>query len=175
MFPLSDYIRSVFDFPIPGIHFRDITPLWGNPAAFQEAVRQMVEAVKDWGQIDCIAAPEARGFIFAAPIALQLGVGLVPVRKPGKLPYQTVSFSYELEYGKNTIQMHSDAIKPGMRVLLLDDLLATGGTIDACRQLVNDQGGEVVGALFLIELLDLNGREKLNNIPTDRVKALIQY
>ena len=171
---LTDYIRSVFDFPIPGIHFRDITPLWENPAAFQESVRQMAEVVKDWGKIDCIAAPEARGFIFAAPLALQLGAGLVPVRKPGKLPYNTVSLSYELEYGQNTIQMHEDAIKPGKRVLLIDDLLATGGTMDACRQLVENQGGEVIGAMFLIELLDLKGREKIQ-IPAERVKALIQY
>ena len=172
---LSEYIRSVFDFPIPGIHFRDITPLLENPAAFQESIRQMVESVKDWGKIDRIAAPEARGFIFAAPIAMQLGAGLVPIRKPGKLPYKTVSLSYELEYGQNTIQMHADAIKPGDRVLLIDDLLATGGTMEACRQLIENQGGEVAGAIFLIELLDLNGREKLNKIPTDRVKTLIQY
>ena len=175
MINLSDFIRSVFDFPIPGIHFRDITPLWENPVAFQESVQQMADVVKDWGKIDGIAAPEARGFVFAAPVALQLGAGLVPIRKPGKLPYKTVSVSYELEYGENMIQMHEDAIKPGMRVLLLDDLLATGGTMDACRQLVENQGGEVVGALFLIELLDLKGREKLNRIPAERVKALIQY
>ncbi|MCL2304240.1 MAG: adenine phosphoribosyltransferase [Planctomycetaceae bacterium] len=171
---LSDSIRSVFDFPIPGIHYRDITPLLENPVTYQEAIRRMAEAVKGWGKIDCIAAPEARGFIFAAPVALQLGAGLIPIRKPGKLPYKTVSLSYELEYGKNTIQMHEDAIKPATRVLLIDDLLATGGTMDACRQLVENQGGEVVGALFLIELLDLNGREKLH-IPMERVKALIPY
>ncbi len=172
---ISDYIRSVFDFPIPGVHFRDITPLLENSAAFQDSIHQMVEAVKDWGKIDCVAAPEARGFIFATPVALELKAGLVPIRKPGKLPYKTVSLSYELEYGQNTIQMHADAIKPGTRVLLIDDLLATGGTMDACRQLIENQGGEVAGAVFLIELLDLKGREKLSKIPADRVKTLIQY
>jgi len=171
---LTDYIRSVFDFPIPGIHFRDVTPLLENPAAFREAIRQMVDSVKDLGKIDCVIAPEARGFIFAVPIAMQLGAGLVPVRKPGKLPYKTVSVSYDLEYGQNTIQMHEDAIKLGARVLLIDDLLATGGTIDACRQLVENQGGQVAGALFLMELRDLNGREKLN-LPEERVKSVIQY
>ena len=171
---LTDYIRSVFDFPVHGVHFRDITPLLENPVAFQEAVHQMADAVGDLGKIDCVAAPEARGFIFAAPVAYQLGAGLVPIRKPGKLPYKTVSVSYELEYGQNTVQMHDDAIKPETRVLLLDDLLATGGTMDACRQLVESQGGKVVGALFLMELLDFKGREKLQ-VPTERIKALIKY
>lgn len=172
---LADYIRSVHDFPIPGVHFRDITPLLENSEAFRETIRQMVEAVKDWGKIDFIAAPEARGYFFAAPVAMELGAGLLAIRKPGKLPYKTVSHSYELEYGQNTIQMHIDTIKPGHRVLLLDDLLATGGTIEACRELITSQGGEVVGALFLIELLDLNGREKLTKFPKDRVKTLIAY
>ena len=171
---LTDYIRSVFDFPVPGVHFRDITPMLETPAAFQEAVRLMVESAKDFGKIDCVVAPEARGFIFAVPIAMQLKAGFVPVRKPGKLPYKTVSISYSLEYGENTIQMHEDAIKPGSQVLLLDDLLATGGTMDACRQLVENQGGKVAGILFLIELLDLKGREKLN-VPPERVKTVIQY
>jgi len=174
MLILTDFIRSVFDFPIPGIHFRDITPLLENPVAFKEAVLEMVDLAKDLGKIDCVVAPEARGFIFAAPIAMQLGAGLIPVRKPGKLPYRTVSLTYELEYGKNTIQMHDDAIKPGSRVLLVDDLLATGGTMDACRRLVENQGGVVVGMLFLIELLDLPGREKLG-VPSERVKSVIQY
>lgn len=175
MINLSDSIRSVFDFPIQGVHFRDITPLLENPTAFREAVRQFVEAVKDWGRIDCIAAPEARGFIFAAPVAIELGAGLVPIRKPGKLPFKTVSLSYELEYGQNTIQMHVDAVKPGNRVLLIDDLLATGGTMDACRELIENQGGEIAGAVFLIELLELKGREKISKIPADRIKTLIPY
>lgn len=175
MIQISDYIRSVYDFPIPGIHFRDITPLLENAAAFQESVRLMVEAVKEWGPINAIAAPEARGFMFAAPVAIQLNAGLLPIRKPGKLPYKTVSTSYDLEYGQNTIQMHADAVKPGDRVLLLDDLLATGGTINACRELIEKQGGEVVGALFLIELTELNGRKILEKLPPERIKTLISY
>ncbi|MGL6195515.1 MAG: adenine phosphoribosyltransferase [Thermoguttaceae bacterium] len=169
---LTDHIRSVFDFPIPGIHFRDITPLLEDPEAYTEAISQMADAVKDWGKIDLIAAPEARGFIFAAPLAVRLGVGLVPIRKPGKLPFRTVSLSYELEYGQNTIQMHEDAVQPGSRILLVDDLLATGGTMDACRQLIENQGAEVAGALFLIELAELKGREKLK---ANRIHSLIEY
>ncbi len=169
---LSEHIRTIPDFPTPGILFYDITTLIENKDAFREAVRQLAEKVVPWGPFDAIAAPEARGFIFAAPLAIELGIGLIPIRKPGKLPYKTVSKSYDLEYGSNTIQMNEDAVKPGDRVLLIDDLLATGGTIDACRQLIEENGGTVAGVAFLIELTFLNGREK---IQTPNIATLIQY
>ena len=172
MINLADYIRSVHNFPVPGIHFRDITPLLANPDAFSEAVKQMAAVVKDWGPFDGIASPEARGFVFAAPLAVALGTGLLTIRKPGKLPYKTVSISYELEYGSNVIQMHEDAVKPGDRILLVDDLLATGGTIEASHRLIEKQGGNVVGAVFLIELLDLKGRDTLR---LDNVRSLLEF
>jgi len=169
---LSDHIRTVPDFPVQGILFYDITTLIENKDAFREAIRQLVDKVAPWGSFDAVAAPEARGFIFAAPLAIELGVGVIPIRKPGKLPYKTVAKSYDLEYGSNTIQMHADAVKPGSRILLIDDLLATGGTINACRQLIEENGGTVIGIAFLIELLFLNGRKK---IETPNVVSLIQY
>jgi len=169
---LSDHIRTVPDFPVPGILYYDITTLIENKDAFRESVWLLVDKVTPWGPFDAVAAPEARGFIFAAPLAIELGAGLIPIRKPGKLPYKTVAKSYELEYGTNTIQMHVDVVKPGSRILLVDDLLATGGTIDACRQLIEENGGTVVGIAFLIELLFLNGRDKLR---TPNIVSLIQY
>ncbi|MDR2114831.1 MAG: adenine phosphoribosyltransferase [Planctomycetaceae bacterium] len=172
MIPLADNIREVADFPMPGIIFYDITTLIQKGDLFRNVIRQLAEKVQSWGQIDLIASPEARGFIFAAPLATELGAGLVPIRKPGKLPFKTVSKSYDLEYGTNTVQMNIDAIRPGNRVLLVDDLLATGGTMEACRQLVAESGGEVVGAAFVIELLFLNGR---NKIKIDKIETLIQY
>ena len=172
MINLADHIRTVPGFPKPGILFYDITTLIHRADIFKETVRQLADAVKEWGTIDLIAAPEARGFIFAAPLALELGAGLIPIRKPGKLPFKTVSKSYELEYGTNTVQIHSDAISPGNRVLLLDDLLATGGTMAATRQLVAELGGEVVGAAFVVELLALKGREKIG---TPNIKSLLEF
>ncbi|MDR2757015.1 MAG: adenine phosphoribosyltransferase [Planctomycetaceae bacterium] len=169
---LTDFIREVPDFPVPGILFYDITTLIQRGDLFREAVRQLAEKVKAWGPIDLIAAPEARGFIFAAPLAIELGAGLIPIRKPGKLPFKTVSKSYELEYGTNTVQMNIDAIQLGKRVLLIDDLLATGGTMEACRQLVAESGGQIVGAAFIIELLFLNGR---NKIKMEKIETLVQY
>jgi len=169
---IAEYIRTIPDFPKPGILFYDITTLIQHAEAFKITVRQLTDAVRDWGRIDLIAVPEARGFIFAAPLAVELGTGLIPIRKPGKLPFTTISKSYDLEYGSNTIQINSDAVKPGNRVLLLDDLLATGGTIEACRQLVMELGGEVIGAAFVVELLALKGREKMD-IPN--VKSLVQF
>lgn len=157
---LRSYIRSIPDFPKPGILFRDITPLLGSPEAFREAVRQLAEAVRD-RNVQAIAAAEARGFLFAAPLALELNVGLIPIRKPGKLPADKLSHSYALEYGTDTLEMHKDAIKPGMRVLVVDDLLATGGTVEACCRLIEKSGGIVVGCAFLIELVDLKGAERL--------------
>ncbi|MDR0337293.1 MAG: adenine phosphoribosyltransferase [Planctomycetaceae bacterium] len=172
MVSLTDYIREVPDFPVPGILFYDITTLIQNGDMFREAIRQLAEKVKSWAPIDLIAAPEARGFIFAAPLAAELGAGLIPIRKPGKLPFKTISKSYDLEYGTNTVQMNIDAIQPGKRVLLVDDLLATGGTMEACRQLVVECGGQVIGAAFIIELLFLNGR---NKIKMDKIETLIKY
>ncbi|MBQ2788743.1 MAG: adenine phosphoribosyltransferase [Thermoguttaceae bacterium] len=169
---LADYIRSIPGFPKPGIIFRDITPLIENPTGLKEAVDGLADAISTWGPIDKIVAPEARGFVFGAPLALRLGAGLVPARKPGKLPYKTVSVEYELEYGTNKLEVHVDSIKPGDRVLLLDDLLATGGTVAACRKLVEGQGGVPVGCAFVIELVDLKGREALAGLP---VASLIEF
>ena len=157
---LRDHIRDVPDFPKPGILFRDITPLLAHPAAFREAIKQLADHYR--GQnIKAIAAAEARGFIFAAPLALELNAGFVPVRKPGKLPFETEAFHYELEYGTDTLEIHTDAFQPGDKVLLVDDLLATGGTMNACAKLVERSGAIVVGCAFVIELSFLNGREKL--------------
>ena len=160
MLDLKHYIRSIPDFPKPGIMFRDITPLLSHPVAFQESIDRIVERFRH-SRINVIAAAEARGFIFAAPVALALHAAFVPVRKPGKLPFDTSAFHYELEYGKDTLEMHTDAVKPGDRVLLVDDLLATGGTINACVQLVERSGAEVVGCAFAIELTFLKGRDRL--------------
>lgn len=160
MIDLKHHVRSVKDFPKPGIMFRDITPLLSHPAAFRESIRRIVDRFQS-EQVNVVAAAEARGFIFAAPIALELGAAFVPIRKPGKLPFETSAFHYELEYGQDTLEMHTDAVRPGDRVLLVDDLLATGGTIHACAQLAERSGAEVVGCAFAIELSMLGGREKL--------------
>lgn len=168
---LKDHIRSIPDFPAAGIVFRDITTLVKDPAALQAAVDALVEPVAG-EQIDQVVAAEARGFIFGGAIACRLGAGFVPVRKPGKLPAETVERTYELEYGTDTLAVHRDAIGTGDRVLVLDDLLATGGTAKAICELVEQLGGEVVACLFLIELSYLGGREKLNG---RRVISLIDY
>jgi adenine phosphoribosyltransferase len=168
---LTQYIRTVSDFPKPGIQFRDITPLLGNPAAFRESIRQMAAAFAGTA-IDVVAAAEARGFIFAAPLALELNVGFVPVRKPGKLPFETHAFHYELEYGSDTLEIHRDGIAPGQRVLLVDDLLATGGTIEACCRLVEKSHAQVSGCAFLIELTDLGGAQRLAG---HNPKSIIRY
>jgi len=157
---LTDYIRSIPDFPKPGILFRDITPLLASPRAFREAINQMVAQVRD-RQVQVVAAAEARGFLFAAPLALELQAGLVPIRKPGKLPYETLSHTYELEYGTDTLEIHADAIPQGARVLVVDDVLATGGTVEACCRLVEKAGGVVVGCAFLIELAALGGARRI--------------
>jgi len=169
---LSDYIRSIPDFPKPGIIFRDIVPLIEDSEGLRQTISTLKDGIKDWGKIDKIAAPEARGFVFASPLALELGAGLVLLRKPHKLPFKTISVDYELEYGTNTIEMHTDSILPNERILLIDDLLATGGTINACRKLVEKAGGIAVGAAFVIELVDLNGRKNLNGLP---VFAPVQF
>lgn len=158
---LKDYIANVPNFPIEGIQFKDITPLIGNGAAFQYATKLFVDFTEEIGA-NLIVGPDARGFIFGCPVATHLGLGFVPVRKPNKLPREVVSFSYDLEYGSNTLCVHKGDIKPGQKVLIIDDLLATGGTIEATIKLVEHSGGIVSGIAFLIELVDLNGREKLD-------------
>ncbi|KPK60936.1 MAG: adenine phosphoribosyltransferase [Planctomycetes bacterium SM23_32] len=168
---LSSYIRSIPDWPKPGIVFRDITTLCREPDALRAAVDALA-APFEGEQIDLVLAAEARGFIFGGAVASRLGAGFVPVRKPGKLPAETIERSYELEYGVDTLAVHRDAIRPGDRVLVLDDLLATGGTVKACCELVEELGGEVVACAFLIELSALGGREKLAG---RRVVALIDY
>jgi adenine phosphoribosyltransferase len=168
---LSSYIRSIPDWPQPGVVFRDITTLCKDPAALRAAVDMLVEPFAE-DEVDLVLAAEARGFIFGGAVACRLDAGFVPVRKPGKLPAETVERTYELEYGVDTLSMHVDAIEPGDRVLVLDDLLATGGTVKACCDLVEEMGGEVVACAFLIELSFLGGREKLAG---RRVVSLIDY
>lgn len=157
---LYDYIADIPDFPSEGIIFRDVTPLMQDKDAYKEVIQLIVEYAKDKG-VDVIVGPEARGFLFGCPVAYELNTGFVPVRKPGKLPRETVSIKYDLEYGSNEIHMHKDSIKLGQKILIVDDLLATGGTVDAAIKLVEQMGGEVVGCAFLIELEALKGRELL--------------
>lgn len=171
MSSLADSIRDVADFPKPGIIFKDITPLLADPAAFRQAVDQLAEPFRGAG-VELVVAAEARGFIFGGAVACELGAGFVPVRKPGKLPHETAEETYELEYGTDALEIHTDAVRPGQRVLLLDDLLATGGTMLATARLVEKLGAEVVGMVFLIELSFLAGREKLKDY---RLVTLIQY
>ena len=164
-------IREVPDFPKPGILFYDITTLLKDGAAMHEAIDLMLAPYRDI-RIDLVVGMESRGFIFSAPMAYALGVGLVPVRKLGKLPHETLSVEYALEYGSNTLEIHRDAITPGQRVLIVDDLLATGGTVRGTVDLVSRLGAEIVGLSFLIELLFLTGRERLESFA---VSSVIQY
>ena len=158
---LKEYIASVPNYPKEGIIFRDISPLMADGKAYQYATQQIVDYARRIGA-EMIVGPEARGFIIGCPVSYSLGIGFVPVRKPNKLPREVISYQYDLEYGSNTLTMHKDAIKPGQRVLITDDLLATGGTIEATIKLVEQLGGIVVGIAFLIELDGLNGKDKLN-------------
>jgi adenine phosphoribosyltransferase len=158
---LASYIRDVPDFPIPGILFRDITPLLRDPHALSEAVVRMSEPWQE-RQVHLVAAMEARGFMFGAAMAIRLGAGFVPVRKGGKLPWRTRSVSYTLEYREDVLHVHEDAVQRGQRVLVVDDVIATGGTAKAVVDLVEQLGGEVVGVQFLIELTDLGGRGLLD-------------
>ncbi len=166
-----DYITNVPDFPIPGIQFKDITPLIGDGEAFHQAIMELTRFSADL-KANKVIGPDARGFIIGAPVACALKAGFVPVRKPGKLPREVIRYDYELEYDKNTLCMHKDAIKKGDRVVIIDDLLATGGTMEATITLVEAAGGKVVGLGFMIELVELNGREKLKGYP---IKVLMQY
>ena len=157
---LTDYIRDIPDFPKPGILFKDITPLLARPEAFAESVRLLSDHYRS-AKVDAIAAAEARGFLFAAPMALDLKRPLIPLRKPGKLPYRTYSLKYDLEYGQAELQMHVDGFAEGARVLLVDDVLATGGTMEAGCKLIAQAGGVVAGCAFLVELSFLGGRKRL--------------
>ncbi|MCL5025864.1 MAG: adenine phosphoribosyltransferase [Chloroflexi bacterium] len=168
---LAAKIRDIPDFPQKGILFKDITTLLKDPDAFHCAVDMLTETYRD-KVVDVVVAVESRGFILAAPVAYNLGAGFVPVRKLGKLPAESIRVDYALEYGTNTLEMHRDAIQPGQRVLIIDDLLATGGTVAATVDLVERLGGEVIGLAFLIELLFLRGREKL---PGREILSLIQF
>lgn len=168
---LYKYVASIPDYPEKGIIFRDILPLMANGEAYKQATDELVDYAKN-KNVDMVVGPEARGFIVGCPIARELGVGFAPARKKGKLPRKAISASYTLEYSKATLQMEEDSIKPGQRVLVVDDLLATGGTISATIEMVEKMGGIVVGCAFLIELKDLNGRDKIKDYD---VKALMEF
>jgi adenine phosphoribosyltransferase len=168
---LAGYIRSIPDWPKKGILFRDITPLLADPKAFAAAVEALCAGFADGG-IQYVAAVEARGFIFGAAVAAKLDVGFVPIRKKGKLPFKTESISYDLEYGTDTLQVHSDAVSKGAKVLMVDDLLATGGTMAAACKLIEKIGGKIAGITFLVELSELPGREKLRPY---RINTVITY
>lgn len=168
---VEDYVRTIPDFPEPGIMFRDVTSVLQDPDGLKLAIDSMIKLL-DGVEFDVVAGTESRGFIFGMPIAYALGKAFVPVRKKGKLPCDTISAEYDLEYGKATIEMHKDAIKPGQKVVLVDDLIATGGTIEASIKLIEQLGGEVVKILFLMELAGLEGRKKLEGYD---VASVITY
>ncbi|MDD4503320.1 MAG: adenine phosphoribosyltransferase [Clostridiaceae bacterium] len=168
---LGKYIRAIEGFPKEGINFKDVTPLLKDGDAFRYAVKSISDKLRDLN-VDVVVGPEARGFIFGAPVAYELGVGFVPVRKQGKLPAETVRYEYELEYGMDSLEIHRDAIKKGARVAMVDDLLATGGTILSAVKLVEQLGGEVVHIGFLIELAFLNGRDNLKGYD---ISSMIKY
>ncbi|HLQ41038.1 MAG TPA: adenine phosphoribosyltransferase [Tetragenococcus sp.] len=159
---LEDYITSIPDYPSKGIIFRDISPLMADGKAYRQATKEIVDYAAE-KQIDMVVGPEARGFIVGCPVAYELGVGFAPVRKPGKLPRKTIEVNYQKEYGMDTLTLHADAIKAGQRVLVIDDLLATGGTVKATIDLVEKLGGIVVGCAFLIELEELHGRDLISD------------
>jgi len=168
---LKKHIRDVPDFPKPGILFRDITPLLASREAFNESIQKLAEPWQNMA-IDAVAAVEARGFLFAGPLALELGVGLIPVRKPGKLPADTISYKYDLEYGSDTLEMHKGIVMPQSRVLVIDDVLATGGTAEACVNLLESIQAIVVGCSFLVELKDLGGRQRLGD---HQIETVLTY
>lgn len=168
---LKDYIAIVEDFPVKGISFKDVTPLMQDGGAFNETVEKIASFAKEKGA-NVIVGPESRGFIFGCPVATKLNIGFVPIRKPGKLPREEIRAEYSLEYGKNTLCMHTDAIKPGDKVVIVDDLLATGGTVAAAISLIEQLGGEVVGCAFVVELTGLKGRELLKG---HEVYSLVDY
>lgn len=170
---LTKYVADIKDFPEEGIIFRDVTPLMQDKDAFKETIDKFV----DWtntlkAKVDVVAGPEARGFLFGCPVAYKINAGFVPVRKPGKLPRETISETYALEYGTNEVHIHADSIKPNQNVIIVDDLLATGGTVEATVKLVEKLGGKVIGIAFLIELKELKGRERLQGY---NVYSLLKY
>lgn len=165
---LKDMVRNIPDFPKEGILFRDITPLIGDKDGFEQLIHHMADYLRD-KDIDVVIGPEARGFVFSAAVAYAIHAGLVMARKPGKLPYKAISYQYGLEYGTDELQIHVDSIKPGQRVAVIDDLLATGGTALACAKLVEKAGGTVAACCFAIELEDLKGRETLKGYPVDTI------
>jgi len=171
MYNIKDLVRDVRDYPKPGIVFKDITPVLSDIDALRTSIKEMAAPFTNLG-IDIVVGIESRGFIFGAPIADLLNAGFVPVRKPGKLPWKTESVSYELEYGTDALEIHEDAITEGQNVLIVDDLLATGGTAEATCKLVSKLGGNIKGLSILIELKDLNGRKRLNQY---NVHSLVQY
>ena len=168
---LREYIASIEGFPKEGIIFRDVTPLLADGDAFHDACDRLIEFARRL-EADVIVGPESRGFMFGCPVSYALGVGFVPVRKPDKLPRKTLSCSYDLEYGSNTLEMHVDGIRPGQRVIIIDDLLATGGTVEATVKMIKELGGEPVGCAFIIELSDLHGRDALSGM---EVLSLLTY
>jgi adenine phosphoribosyltransferase len=170
---LRGAIRTVPDFPLEGIMFRDITPVLGDPGLMSGITNRFVRDMEGLGwRPEAVVGPEARGFIFAPLLADHLGIPFIPIRKPGKLPADTICVEYSLEYGSNILEMHTDALNPGQKVVIVDDLLATGGTVGACAELCAAQGAEVLGSLFVIELSGLGARKALSPIP---VHALIEY
>jgi adenine phosphoribosyltransferase len=171
MTQLTDFIREVPDFPKPGILFRDVTPLLSAPVAFAAAIDRLADRYQK-EKIDAVVAIESRGFIFGAPLALKLDAAFIPVRKPGKLPFTTHSQSYDLEYGSDTLEIHSDALQPGQRVIIVDDLLATGGTVQACLKLLDNFSVEIVECAFCINLTFLGGSQRLS---PHAVYSLIDY
>lgn len=168
---LKEKIRNIYDYPVEGIIFRDITTLLRDKDAFKEAIDRLAEIARDF-KPDQVVGVEARGFIVGATLAYALNCGFIPVRKPGKLPYDTIKKSYGLEYGTDVVELHTDALKDGKKVIIVDDLLATGGTCKATANLIEELGGEVLGCVFLIELVGLGGRDKLENY---EVRSLLKY
>lgn len=167
---VDDYIITIPDFPEPGILFRDVTSVVQDPDGLKLAIDSIIDTLKDV-DFDLVAGPESRGFVFGMPVAYALGKGFVMVRKKGKLPRETVSRSYDLEYGSATIEIHKDAIKPGQKVVVIDDLIATGGSAEAACKIIEDMGGIVAKVIFLIELKGLNGREKLKGYDVESIVA----
>ncbi|MBU3198876.1 adenine phosphoribosyltransferase [Clostridium estertheticum] len=168
---LKNSIRVIENFPKKGISFKDITTILQDGKVLKQTIDDIVEYLRD-KQIDVVVGPEARGFLFGVPVAYALGAGFVPVRKPGKLPYETLQIEYELEYGTDKLEIHKDAIKPGQRVAIVDDLLATGGTVAAVTKLIEQMGGDVISLNFVIELTDLHGKEKLKDYD---IMSLVKY
>ncbi len=170
---IKDTIRTIPDFPKPGIMFRDITTLMSNPKAFAESIKQLADPYRDKG-LDYVAGIDARGFVFGAAVAIELGAGFVPIRKKGKLPYKTYTQDYELEYGSDTLELHADAVGEANKVLLIDDLIATGGTAEAAALLLRKTGADILGAAFVIDLPDLGGADKIANMGIP-VTALVAF